>query len=132
MIYFDTSSVVKLVMPEIETVALQTWMKAHGEAMFFMFFSSQLLRVELLRAVARVAPHRRERAREVLKGFALVRMDDEVVEAAENLHPPDLRSLDAIHLATARMFRKDLIALVAYDKRLIESATALGLKVVAP
>lgn len=129
MIYFDTSSVVKLVMPEAETVALQTWMKAHGGA---TFLSSQLLRIELLRAVARVAPDRMDRAREVLKGFALVRIDDEVVSAAETLHPPQLRTLDAIHVATAQLLGQSLTAFVAYDKRLTESATARGLNVVAP
>ena len=129
MIYFDTSSVVKLIVPEAETVALQTWMRARAGR---TFVSSQLLRIELLRAVARAAPDRTERAREVLNGFALLRIDDQIVEAAASLHPPILRTLDAIHLATAQTLREHVTGFVAYDRRVAEAATGLGLNVVAP
>lgn len=129
MIYFDTSSVVKLVLPEVETIALQTWMKSQATA---TFFSSQLLRIELIRVVARTAPDRMDRARNVLKGFALFKIDDAIVEAAESLPPPILPSLDAIHLATAQMFAQHVHAFVAYDVRLVDAATALGLNAVSP
>jgi uncharacterized protein len=129
LIYFDTSAVVKLVVREAETVALQAWMK---EQSGITFFSSQLLRIELVRTVARTAPDRIDRAREVLEGFALVRVDDEIVEAAESLDPRILRSLDAIHLATAHTLRQHLTAFVAYDLRLAEAAAALSMKAVSP
>jgi uncharacterized protein len=129
LIYFDTSAVVKLVVREAETAALQAWMKAQNGT---TFFASQLLRIELVRTVARTAPDRIDRAREVLEGFALVRVDDEIVEAAESLDPPILRSVDAIHLATAHTLRQHLEAFVAYDRRLAEAARALGMDVVSP
>lgn len=120
----------KLVVPEAETVALQSWMRAKHVA--GTFFSSQLLQIELLRTVARTVPDRIDRAREVLKGFVLLRVDDDVVEAAECIEPRILRSLDAIHLASAKMVGRQLAAFVAYDTRLVEAAMALGLTVVAP
>lgn len=119
----------KLVVPEAETLALQAWMAAHADT---VFFSSQLLAIELLRAVSRTAPTRAVRAREVLKGFALLRIHDDVVEEAVRLHAPVLRTLDAIHLATAQIVRQQLRALIVYDTRLAEAATALGLNVVSP
>lgn len=110
MIYFDTSAVVKLVVPEPETAALQEWMASRRAK---AFFSSQLLHIELSRTVGRAAPERIDRASDVLKGFVLLRIDDEVVEGAVALQPPNLRTLDAIHLATALMVRKDVSAFVA-------------------
>jgi predicted nucleic acid-binding protein len=121
--------VVKLVLPESETVALQTWMKGERDE---TFFSSQLLRIELVRTVARVAPQRMARARRILRGFALLEMDHAIVETVESLPPTILRSLDAIHLGTASLFAQSVSAFVAYDARLMEAAGALGLNVVSP
>ena len=129
MIYVDTSALVKLVVPEAETAALQVWIKSQeGET----FFASQLTRIELVRTVARAAPDRIDRAREVLRGLALVRLDDEIVAAAENLSPDILRSLDAIHLATAHSLRAHVSAFVTYDFRLAQAAKTLGLNVHSP
>lgn len=129
MIYIDTSAAVKLVAPEAETAALQAWMRSrNGET----FFASQLLRIELLRTVTRIAPDRLDRAREVVKGLALIRIDDTIVTAAESLPPTILRSLDAIHLATARSLGADVSAFVTYDVRLADAAESFGIPVAAP
>lgn len=129
MIYVDTSALVKLVAHEAETAALQGWMRAQvGET----FFSSQLIRIELVRAVLRVAPDRLERARDVLRGLALLRIDDEIVHTAESLPPAVLRSLDAVHLATAYSLKSHVKAFVTYDARLIEAARALQMNVASP
>jgi predicted nucleic acid-binding protein len=129
LIYLDTSAVVKLVALETETAALQRWMKAQADN---TFFASQLLRIELLRTVLRVAPDRLDRAREVLKGVALLEIDDAIVAAAESLPPAALRSLDAIHLATAHTLQSHVSAFVTYDVRLLEAAKGLGMNVVSP
>jgi predicted nucleic acid-binding protein len=129
LIYLDTSAVVKLVALETETAALQRWMKAQADT---TFFASQLLRIELLRTVLRVAPDRLDRAREVLKGVALLEIDDAIVAAAESLPPAALRSLDAIHLATAHTLQSHVSAFVTYDVRLLEAAKGLGMNVVSP
>jgi uncharacterized protein len=130
LIYFDTSAAVKLVIPEAETIALQAWMHAKRETSTFL--SSQLLRIELIRAVTRTMPGRVGRARDIIRGIALLRIDDEIVESAESLRPATMRSLDAIHLASAHMLGRQLKAFVVYDARLAEAASALGLTVVTP
>jgi predicted nucleic acid-binding protein len=128
MIYLDTSAALKLVVTEPETGRLEAWMT---ERAGIPRVSSRLLRVEMLRAVTRAAPHRMSRANVVLSAIALLSMDD-VAPAAEVIGDKMLRSLDAIHLATAHEIRTDLSAFVCYDKRLRDSAHALGLPVEAP
>jgi uncharacterized protein len=128
MLYLDTSAALKLVVAEPETARLEMWM---AERAGIPRVSSRLLRIEMWRAVTRAAPHRISRANVVLSAIALLSMDD-VAPAAEVIGDTTLRSLDAIHLATAHEIRTDLSAFVCYDKRLQDSAHALGLPVEAP
>lgn len=128
MIYLDTSAALKLVLPEAETASLERWI---AERAGVPRVSSRLLRIEMLRSVARTAPQRMSRANAVLSSVALVSIDD-VAPAAEVIGEPMLRSLDAIHLATAHELRTELTAFVCYDKRLLDSAHALGLPVESP
>jgi predicted nucleic acid-binding protein len=128
MIYLDTSAALKLVVAEPETGRLELWMAEHAG---IPRVSSRLLRIEMLRAVTRAAPHRMSRVNVVLSAIALLSMDD-VAPAAEVIGDKALRSLDAIHLATAHEIRTELSAFVCYDKRLRDSAHALGLPVEAP
>ncbi|MGO8882532.1 MAG: type II toxin-antitoxin system VapC family toxin [Streptosporangiaceae bacterium] len=128
MIYLDTSAALKLVVAEPETGRLELWMADHAG---IPRVSSRLLRIEMLRAVTRTAPHRMSRVNVVLSAIALLSMDD-VAPAAEVIGDKTLRSLDAIHLATAHEIRTELSAFVCYDKRLRDSAHALGLPVEAP
>jgi uncharacterized protein len=128
MLYLDTSAVLKLVLPEAETAALELWL---AERAGIPRVSSRLLRIELLRSVMRNAPHRLGRANVVLSGVVLVSIDD-VAPAAEVIGDRSPRSIDAIHLATAYELRTELAAFVCYDKRLGDSARALGLPVESP
>ena len=95
--------------------------------------SSALARVEVLRAVRRTGagPAVRKRAARVLARVALVRIDVPVLAAAAHLAPPQLRTLDAIHLATARSL-DDLAGIVTYDTRLGPAASRGRLKVWSP
>ena len=128
MIYLDTSAALKLVVAEPETGGLELWLASRAG---IPRVSSRLLRIEMLRAVTRAAPHQMSRANVVLSAIALLSMDD-VAATAEVIGDNMLRSLDAIHLATAHEIRTDLSAFVCYDKRLRDSAHALGLPVEAP
>src|SRR6185437_3920202 len=128
MIYLDTSAVLKLVLPEAETTALELWL---AERIGLPRVSSRLLRIELLRTVRRYAPTRAERAHVVLSAVALASIDD-AASTAETVGEPLLRSLDAIHLATALAMRSTLNAFVTYDKRLASAASAAELPVAAP
>jgi predicted nucleic acid-binding protein len=128
MLYLDTSAAIKLVMPEAETATLELWL---AERAGLPRVSSRLLRIEMLRGVSRTAPERMTRANVVLSAVALISMDD-VAPTAEVIGDRTLRSLDAIHLATAHELRTDLTAFVCYDRRLCDSALALGLPVESP
>lgn len=128
MIYLDTSAALKLVVPEAETPGLELWI---AERTGVPRVSSRLLRIEMLRTVARNAPHRMSRANVVLSSIALLSMDD-IAPIAEVIGDAMLRSIDAIHLATAHELRTALTAFVCYDKRLRDSAQALGLPIAIP
>lgn len=127
LLYLDSSAAVKLVIRETESDALVDWV-ATGAALV----SSALLRTELLRAVRREDPARLERARATLMRFDLHAISENVLEAASSLDPVTLRSLDAIHLATAHRFATELAAIVTYDRRMIAGARAVGLPVASP
>jgi len=98
--------------------------------------SSILIEVELMRATRRSAPERLARAAAVLRGIAAVTLAPPVVSRASDYADANLRSLDAIHLATAEhvvtVTRKQLDAFVAYDDRLLAAARNVGLPAVAP
>lgn len=128
MLYLDTSAALKLVVAEPETAGLESWIAQRAGV---PRVSSRLLRIELLRVLWRQAPQRASRAHVVLSAVALLSMD-EAAPAAEVIGDPMLRSLDAIHLATAYGIRTSLTAFICYDKRLCASADALGLPVESP
>ncbi|HEX6470478.1 MAG TPA: type II toxin-antitoxin system VapC family toxin [Streptosporangiaceae bacterium] len=128
MIYLDTSAALKLVLPEAETPALELWI---AERAGVARVSSRLLRIEMTRAVTRHVPHRMDRANVVLSGVVLLSMDD-FANAAETIGDAGLRSLDALHLATANALRSALTAFLTYDKRLLTAAATLGLPVASP
>ncbi len=94
--------------------------------------SSRLLTVESVRACARYGPRFAARALAGLADLALLPLDDAVLRAAAALEPPGLRSLDAVHLATALSLGDRLGVLVCYDERLLDAARAAGVTVVAP
>lgn len=94
--------------------------------------SSRLLIVESVRACARYGPEFADRALAGLADLALIPLDDAILLAAAALDPPGLRSLDAVHLATALSLGDRLGALVCYDERLLDAARAAGVTVAAP
>lgn len=126
--YVDPSALVKLVVAERETAALRSWLGAADRELV----SSDLARTELMRAVRRAVPDRALLARQVLDSITLVEVTAAVFEEAGRLDPPDLRSLDAVHLASALDLGDDLEGVVTYDDRLAEAAMANGVAVVAP
>jgi len=128
VIYLDSSALVKLVVREPESAALLRFLESHAERV-----SSAVARVEVLRAVRRLPRPAAavERAGRVLERIALVPVDDEVLAGTALIDPSTLRSLDAIHLATALTLPM-LDAFVAYDARLIAAAVQLGCEIVSP
>ena len=126
--YLDASALVKLVMSEPETPALMAYL---GDASFVL--SSRLSHVEVRRAVARVAePGDAEHATSTLEGLQLIELDAAVADVAGSAAPVSLRSLEAIHLASAMSVTDEIEAFVTYDLRLADAARAAGLTVVGP
>lgn len=128
MIYLDTSALAKLVVREAETAALREWLDAQRDT----YLSSALAATELHRAVRRRAPSASPVAQQVIDALDLVPVGDDVVGLAGRLDPPGLRTLDAIHLASALVTRAVVSVFVAYDDRLRAAAAQSGLRVAAP
>src|SRR5205807_7914770 len=119
--YLDSSALVKLAVREPESDALRRYIRRRRPLV-----SSALARTEVSRALLPLGPDAVRRGQEVLSRVDLVRINDRVLNAAGAMLPPDLRSLDAIHLATAAQLGSDLSRIVTYDERMVEAARNLG------
>jgi uncharacterized protein len=125
--YVDSSALVKLVVAEPESSALRAYLRRRRPLV-----SSALARTEVLRALLPAGESAVARGRDVLRRLDLVRVNDRVLDMAGILEPAHVRSLDAIHLATAQLLGNDLGPVVSYDDRMIEAARQLGLKTASP
>ena len=125
--YLDSSAIVKLVVREPESAALRRYLRRRRP-----LISSALARIEVARALLPPGDDVVARGQDVLTRFDLARVNDRVVTAAGSMLPENIRSLDAIHLATAQQLGADLARIVTYDDRMSRAAQALGLPVAAP
>lgn len=132
MIYLDTSALVKLIRVEKGSHDLADWLDQRTE---MPWITSALAEVELPRAIIRTGQiERLASVPAVLARLDLFDIDDVVRTTAAAYQDPQLRSLDAIHLATASVAASvaPLAALVTYDSRLAEAAASLGIPIAAP
>lgn len=129
LLYLDASALVKLVVTEPESSALRAFLGVWPDRL-----SSAVSLVEVPRALrrARFGAAERQRAQQLLGRVVLVDVDRRILAAAAALEPAGLRTLDAIHLATALAIREDLGGLVTYDRRRATAAERLDLTVFAP
>jgi predicted nucleic acid-binding protein len=125
--YVDSSAIVKLVVAEPESKALRRELSRHKELV-----SSALARTEVGRALLPLGPEAIRRGEAVLRTVQLLRVNDRVLAEAGRMQPAELRSLDAIHLASARQLGATLKRVVTYDARMADAARALGVPVAAP
>ena len=158
--YMDTSALAKLVVAEPESEELREWVatcivpervdtgrpaaagpgtEAYADAddSPAVLCSSDLARTELFRAVLRHAPDESRsawalQAQAVLDRLVLLRATPEIFATAGRLTPSGLRSLDAVHLASALALGDALGGIVTYDERLAEAARLNGIGVLAP
>lgn len=129
MIYLDSSALLKLARAEEESPALRQWLADRPEQ---AVVTSEVGRVEVLRAARRIGEQVLTEARIVVADLDLVPMDRGVQDLACDIGDPLLRTLDALHLASAVLLSEDLTAFVAYDHRLTAAAGAAGLNTAAP
>lgn len=132
MIYLDSSALVKLIRVETSTPELVAWL---GDREGTALVSSALVEVEVPLALHRHAPAALEGAQAVLSWLYKVEIDATVRATAAAYDIGTLRSLDAIHLATAELLAREsegLDAFVAYDEGLLDAAQSVGLAAVSP
>src|ERR1035437_11145636 len=126
LVYLDSSAFVKLVLPEPETPALLAALEGVERLV-----ASEILEIEVLRATRRGGGDTAA-ARVQLAAVRLLPLSSEIRKRASELDPPSVRSLDAIHLATALSIGDRLDGLYTYDERMSLAARNAGIHVQAP
>jgi predicted nucleic acid-binding protein len=129
VLYLDTSALVKLVVEERESADLAAWLDERPDE---VLCTSVIGRVELLRAARRRGPETTPAASQLLAEIALVPVDHLVLDLATALEPAALRTLDALHLASASSLGDAVTAVVAYDERLLRAADLIGISTASP
>lgn len=123
--YVDASAIVKLVIDEADSLTMLRWCQESERLV-----TSRIGLIETRRAVSR-RDHDQSHLDSVLDRFEVFELDADVGRRAGGLTPPTLRTLDAIHVATALAI-EGLEAFVTYDDRSADAARAVGLPVVRP
>ncbi len=116
----------KLLITEVSSTALAAYVQGTS------LTTSVLTQIEVERALRRRDLYVVASVTDMFAGVDLRQLDKTIVASAGSLEPPVLRTLDAIHLATALEIRSELDAFVTYDGRLADAARALRLPVVSP
>jgi hypothetical protein len=133
VIYLDSAAVVKLVRQESHTAELVAWLNAHRDV---PLVSSALVEVEVPRALRRSAPKALVGVPAAVGRLFRLEIDATIRATAAAFAEPTLRSLDAIHLATAQVLANEsgaaLIAFVTYDQRLLAAARSAGFPAASP
>jgi uncharacterized protein len=127
LVYLDSSAIVKLAVREPESAALRAYLRRRRPLV-----SSALARAEVTRALLPLGEAAVRRGHDVLAGIDLIRVTDRILAAAGSLKPEELRTLDAIHLATAQQIEENLSRIVTYDERMTAAARLAGWHAVAP
>lgn len=125
-IYIDSSAILKLIIREKESEAVISIPRAR-------FITSEISRVEVIRAILRYEPKALKNAEQVLRNLNFVKIDSQTLVQAERL--PDrisLRALDAIHVAVASKMGLKINSVLTYDKQMAKAAKALGFEVLSP
>jgi predicted nucleic acid-binding protein len=125
--YVDSSAIVKLAVAEPESKALRRYLSRRQPLV-----SSALARTEVARALMPGGSEAVSRGQEVLRRIQLLRLNDRVLDAAGRMEPAELRSLDAIHLASAQQVGPSVKQIVTYDERMSDAAKAAGWSVASP
>jgi|SRR5580658_1395810 predicted nucleic acid-binding protein len=126
--YLDSSAFVKLVVAEPESEALRRALARWPDQV-----SSTLLRTETVRALRRSGNELHlAAARSLLRTVHMIRVDEPLLDRAGDLGPPDLRTLDSIHLAAALALSDEVGVMFVYDARLRKAAAACGFEVASP
>lgn len=132
VLYLDSSAIVKLAVREPETPALEAEL-----IRWPLRATSSITAIEVRRATARAREQQRwvlppRDVTSLLSATVEMVLTDHLRQIASTLAPPELRTLDAIHVASALALGTDLAAVVTYDLRMQRAAARCHLRVVAP
>lgn len=127
MIYADTSALAKLVIAETETPALRRWIAEQDASLV----TNSIGVVELRRLAARVSQQAVDTATVLLARIDRLALTPAALALAGQLPPAEVRTLDALHIASAAELL-DLRAVLTYDRRMAEAAAGYGLPVQFP
>ncbi len=127
-IYLDTSALAKLVVSEPESAPLRHWLREHGPV---PLVTNSIGVVELRRLAARINQEALSTAVRLLARISVVSLTADALTLAAEIPPPEVRSLDALHIASAALL-SDLQTVVTYDVRMGTAAITYGLLVAAP
>ncbi len=123
--YFDASAAAKLLVQEAESADVMRWADDEDlEAVSSLLMETELRRMAERRGLTQ------ESVSAVLRKFALFEIPPWEYRAAGLIPGDDLRTLDALHVASAIRVEADV--LVTYDARMRDAAAAMGLAVVQP
>ena len=125
--YVDSSAIVKLAVAEPESKALRRYLSRRQP-----LASSALARIEVARALMPSGAEAVSRGEDVLRRIQLLRVNDRVLNEAGRMKPAELRSLDAIHLASAQQLGTSVKQIITYDERMSDAAKAAGWSVASP
>jgi predicted nucleic acid-binding protein len=123
--YLDASAIVKLVVNEAESDAILRWYIESDRIV-----TNRVGVVETRRAVER-REHDPGRLAAVIGRLDVIELDAQIGGRAAELRPDQLRTLDAIHIATA-LALPEVDAFITYDDRQAEAARLVGLPVIRP
>lgn len=129
MIYLDSSALVKLILSEPESRPLMQWLAERAD---LPLVSSIVHRVEVPRAVWRADPSALPRSLRQVRSVQKIVLSNAVLDIAATIPPQELRSLEAIHIASALVIRRELTSFVSYDSRLLAAARTAGLHAASP
>jgi len=137
VLYLDASALVKLVMEEPQSRALNTESRRWDD-----WISSEIARTEVPRAVvgaltraglARdVIEDGRRRADALMSRVITLEADRRVLVDAARVEPIETRTLDAIHVATVLQVRDEIGAVVTYDQRMATALRQARIEVISP
>jgi predicted nucleic acid-binding protein len=126
-VYIDTSALGRVLLDTPEASTIQRDIDRFDRRV-----ASRLLRIEIQRVALREALL--DAVDPLLTDISLIPLDEEILTAAETIHPATVATLDAIHLATAMRLAEagELDALMTYDMQLATGAREHGITVLSP
>ena len=124
----DSSALVKLIVNEPKSQSFSTWLKNCKHDLFV----SEIAHTEVARAIARIDANLQGQLKNMLERFGTIRVSSQILTIAGVLTPTNLRTLDAIHLASCLILGDDLKGFVTYDSAQADAASHNGITVIAP